>query len=71
VGYNLDLKQIPVFISKRKLEGLCERYGIEVVEQEESYTSKASALDGDTLPIWNADSLKTYKFSGKRIERGL
>ncbi|MCT7986756.1 transposase [Laspinema sp. A4] len=85
VGYNPDLKQsvnlgkrnnqnftqIPVFTFKRKLQSLCERYGIEVVEQEESYTSKASALDGDTLPVWNADNPKKYEFSGKRIKRGL
>jgi IS605 OrfB family transposase len=85
VGYNPDLKQsinlgkrnnqnftqIPVFTFKRKLESLCERYGIEVVEQEESYTSKASSLDGDILPVWNADNPKTYTFSGKRIKRGL
>jgi putative transposase len=85
VGYNPDLKQginlgkrnnqnftqIPIFTFKRKLESLCERYGIEVVEQEESYTSKASSLDGDALPVWNADNPKAHKFSGKRIKRGL
>jgi putative transposase len=85
VGYNPDLKQsvnmgkrnnqnftqIPIFTLKRKLESLCERYGIEVTQQEESYTSKASALDNDTIPVWNADNPQTYKFSGKRIKRGL
>lgn len=85
VGYNPDLKQsvnmgkrnnqnftqIPVFTFKRKLESLCERYGIKVIEQEESYTSKASSLDADILPVWNADNPRTYEFSGKRIKRGL
>jgi len=85
VGYNPDLKQsvnlgkrnnqnftqIPVFTFKRKLESLCERYGIGVIEQEESYTSKASSLDSDLLPVWNADNPKTHGFSGKRIKRGL
>ncbi|KAM3114445.1 RNA-guided endonuclease InsQ/TnpB family protein [Phormidesmis sp. 146-33] len=85
VGYNPDLKQginlgnrnnqnftqIPVFTFKRKLESLCERYGIAVIEQEESYTSKASSLDGDPVPVWNADNPRTYEFSGKRIKRGL
>jgi putative transposase len=85
VGYNPDLKQsvnmgkrnnqnftqIPIFTLKRKLESLCERYGIEVAEQEESYTSKASALDNDAIPVWNADNPQTYQFSGKRIKRGL
>jgi IS605 OrfB family transposase len=85
VGYNPDLKQsvnmgkrnnqnfiqIPVFTFKRKLESLCERHGIEVIEQEESYTSKASSLDGDPLPVWNASRPVSHKFSGKRIKRGL
>jgi IS605 OrfB family transposase len=85
VGYNPDLKQtanmgkrnnqnftqIPIFTLNRKLQSLCERYGIEVAEQEESYTSKASALDGDILPVWNADNPQKYKFSGKRVKRGL
>lgn len=85
VGYNPDLKQgvnlgkhnnqnftqIPIFTLNRKLQSLCERYGIEVAEQEESYTSKASFLDGDVVPVWNADNPITYQFSGKRIKRGL
>lgn len=85
VGYNPDLKQsvnmgkrnnqnftqIPIFTFKRKLESLCERYGIQVIEQEESYTSKASSLDGDMLPVWNADNPTPHEFSGKRIKRGL
>lgn len=85
VGYNPDLKQgvnlgkrnnqnftqIPIFTLNRKLQSLCERYGIEVAEQEESYTSKASFLDGDAIPTWNADSPTKYEFSGKRIKRGL
>ncbi|MEC4893764.1 MAG: hypothetical protein SAL07_11170 [Oscillatoria sp. PMC 1051.18] len=39
--------------------------------QEESYTSKASALDKDDLPVYNADNPVKPKFSGKRIKRGL
>lgn len=85
VGYNPGLKQlvnmgsrnnqnftqIPIFTLNRKLQRLCERYGIEVAEQEESYTSKASALDGDVLPVWNADNPQKQEFSGKRVKRGL
>lgn len=85
VGYNPDLKQginlgkrnnqnftqIPIFTLFRKLQSLCKRYGIEVVEQEESYTSKASFLDGDAVPVWNADNPVKRTFSGKRIKRGL
>ena len=55
-----------IFKIKEKLS--C--YGIEVLEQEESYTSKASALDFDKLPVYNGKSANTI-FSGKRTERGL
>ncbi|WP_293085822.1 transposase [Moorena sp. SIO4A1] len=85
IGYNPDLKQrvnmgkrnnqkftqIPIYMFKDKLESLCQRYGIELAEQEESYTSKASSLDQDELPVWNADNPKKYTFSGKRVKRGL
>ncbi|AEV19172.1 Transposase, IS605 OrfB [Geobacillus thermoleovorans CCB_US3_UF5] len=41
------------------------------MKQEESYTSQASFFDGDEIPEYNADNPKEYKFSGKRIKRGL
>ncbi|BAZ07695.1 IS605 family transposase OrfB [Calothrix sp. NIES-3974] len=50
---------------------MCERYGLNYIEQEESYTSKANAIDGDEIPVYNADNPKEYEFSGKRIKRGL
>lgn len=62
--------QIPFnsLISKIKEKLSC--YGIEVLEQEESYTSKASALDFDKIPVYNDKSVDT-KFSGRRTKRGL
>lgn len=45
--------------------------GIRVVLTEESYTSKASLLDLDPLPMWNPDEKREPTFSGKRITRGL
>ncbi|WP_235468420.1 transposase, partial [Geobacillus sp. Sah69] len=62
---------IPLGNIKEKLEYLCEFYGIEFLKQEESYTSQASFFDGDEIPEYNADNPKEYKFSGKRIKRGL
>ena len=56
---------------REKLEYLCELNGITFVKQEESYTSKASFWDRDTIPVYNADSPKEYRFSGSRIHRGL
>ncbi|WP_375340474.1 hypothetical protein [Plectonema radiosum] len=41
------------------------------VEQKEFYTSKASFLDGDTIPVFNADNLQEHHFCGKRVKRGL
>ena len=85
VGFNIGMKdginigsrnnqnfvQIPFYSLRSKLKSLCERYGLIYQEQEESYTSKASALDGDEMPIYNADKPITYQFSGKRVKRGL
>lgn len=85
VGYNPTLKQstntgkrnnqnfvqIPIFTLRSKLESLCERYGLNYVEQEESYTSKASSLDRDEMPVYNADNPVKPKFSGRRVKRGL
>jgi putative transposase len=67
----LNFVQIPIFTLRAKLESLCERYGLSYVEQEESYTSKASSLDRDDIPVYNADNPRAKKFSGKRIKRGL
>ncbi len=68
---NQNFVQIPFHALREQLTYLCKRYGINYIEQEESYTSLASALDLDNLPEYNADNPKTYEFSGKRIKRGL
>ncbi|NEP52532.1 MAG: transposase, partial [Moorea sp. SIO3C2] len=49
---------------------LCQQYGIEFIETEESYTSKASFLDGDYLPKYG-EKPKDWKPSGRRTKRGL
>lgn len=46
-----------------------ELVGIDVVVSEESYTSKASFLDLDDIPVY-AEFVKP-KFSGRRVKRGL
>ena len=45
--------------------------GIKVILTEESYTSAASFLDGDKLPVYEPNNYQKYKFSGRRIRRGL
>ena len=62
---------IPYGQLRSKLEYLCQLNGITFVEQEESYTSKASFWDKDEIPAYEADNPKEYQFSGKRVHRGL
>ena len=62
--------QIPHGQLRKKLKYLCELYGIKYIEQEESYTSKASFFDNDEMPVYNADNPQDYDFSGRRITRG-
>ncbi len=67
---NQHFVQIPHGQLRNQLEALCERYGIQYVEQEDSDTSKASFLDGDAIPLWNGTH-QTVLFSGKRGQCGL
>jgi len=46
-----------------------ELVGIQVCITEESYTSKASFLDADPLPVYGAQDIPA--FSGRRVKRGL
>ena len=46
----------------------CQENGIECMEQEESYTSKASFLDNDFMPVYGEENGK-YEFSGWRNGR--
>ena len=48
-----------------------EDFGIKCIEQEESYTSKASFLDNDNIPTFDENKNQKYTFSGKRITRNL
>ena len=68
---NQTFVNIPYGKLREKLEYLCRLNNIVYMKQEESYTSKASFWDKDTIPVYNADNPKQYVFSGKRIHRGL
>ena len=52
------------------MEFLSRVYGVPVVMREESYTSKASLLDADPIPVYG-DGDGQFSFSGQRIRRGL
>ena len=68
---NQNFVNIPFGQLQNKLSYLCELNSINYVEQEESYTSKASFWDKDKIPVYNSDKPKGYKFSGNRVYRGL
>lgn len=68
---NQSFTHIPFGKLRKKIEYLCNLYGITFIKQEESYTSKASFFDKDNIPLYNDDNPKKYVFSGKRIKRGL
>ena len=68
---NQNFVNIPYGHLRDKLDYMCELNGITYVEQEESYTSKASFWDKDEIPVYNNDNPKEYQFSGNRVHRGL
>lgn len=84
IGHNKDQKQeinlgkqnnqsfvsIPFVRFEQILTNTAAKCGIPVVVQEESYTSKASVLDGDVIPTYGIDDDHVH-FSGKRVKRGL
>ena len=61
---------MPLGKLKDRLKQLCDLHGIRFQETEESYTSKASFLDGDSLPVYGQKP-EGWKASGKRVKRGL
>jgi len=67
---NQNFIQIPTARLKSRIQELCSRYGIEFIETEESYTSKASFLEQDYLPEFGAKP-DNWEPSGKRVKRGL
>lgn len=67
---NQKFVQVPTARLKQRIQQLCEQYGIKFIEQEESYTSQASALDMDEIPVYG-EKPEGWKPSGKRLKRGL
>lgn len=67
---NQIFTQIPFATFISQLTYKCLLRGIEVIEQEESYTSKASFVDQDAIPTYGESEQKPT-FSGKRVSRGL
>ena len=61
---------MPNFKFLKMLKLQCTFWGIQVIETEESYTSKASFLDMDDIPVYGQVNGVPI-FSGKRKYRGL
>lgn len=84
IGYNINIQKdinlgkknnqnfvnIPIGGLKKALIYQSERYDINLIEQEESYTSKSDFLVDDDIPVYNTVDNISYTFSGKRISRG-
>ncbi len=72
-GMRKDAKQsfvqLPFASLIYQIKYKCRLVGIDVVVDTESYTSKASFIDGDVIPC-KYDG-KKHVFSGKRLKRGL
>ena len=68
---NQNFVEIPFNKFESNLMYKCQKEGINFVSREESYTSKASAMDLDNIPIYNYKNNSNYEFSGRRIKRGL
>lgn len=69
---NQNFVSIPFEMLKSMIELKACEYGVTVVRNEESYTSKASFLDLDFVPVYSEEEPdKKYHFSGRRIQRGL
>ena len=85
VGHNIEQKQngklkghatehyqkIEYSHIRDRLKRWCRIFQWDYVETEESYTSKASAVDNDDVPVYEESKKGTYKFSGSRVRRGL
>lgn len=67
---NQKFVQMPLGKLKNRLKQLCDLHGIKFETTEEAYTSKASFLDGDSLPKYG-EKPDGWKASGRRVKRGL
>ena len=61
---------VPHFRLRQMIEYKALRAGVDVIEQEESYTSKADITASDYMPVYGKEKRRPV-FSGRRIERGL
>ena len=63
--------QVPFARFLQVLRFTALNYGIRVILQEESYTSKACFMGRDPMPVYGQEGKEKPAFSGRRIKRGL
>ena len=68
---NQNFVQLPFATLRSLITSKAQQAGLIVVEQEESYTSKADLTAGDIIPVYKKDDHTKHQFSGKRTSRGL
>ena len=66
---NQNFQSVPFCNLLQKIQYKASALGINVVFTEESYTSQASFLDRDEIPVWKKG--QKHEFSGTRVKRGL
>ena len=67
---NQNFVSMPITLLRTMTTYKALNAGIRIIEQEESYTSKADLIANDRIPTYGVDD-KDASFSGKRIKRGL
>ncbi|OZU89375.1 transposase [Virgibacillus indicus] len=67
---NQSFSTIPHSLLIKMITYKAQEHGIHVMLTEEAYTSQASFLDQDEIPVYD-NNTKRNLFSGKRIKRGL
>ena len=67
---NQNFVSMPITLLRTMITYKALNAGIRIIEQEESYTSKADLIANDRIPPYGVDD-KDASFSGKRIKRGL
>ncbi len=67
---NQSFCAVPVRLLLEKIKYKAALEGIKVIFTEESYTSKASFYDRDTMPVYGEND-EEHEFSGRRKYRGL
>ena len=78
VKFNQEFRFIALGELLKLIEYKCELCGIEVIKEDESFTSKVSALSGNIEILHgkkkeeiSEEDVKKLRFEGKRIKRGL